>query len=73
MRRMREMPEKFMFIHQEPELVNVCFWYRRGGGGEAVEGEGRRDGMWRIRREIDWKRRMNPGGRNEKEGEGREH
>ena len=44
-----------------------------GGGGEVVEGEGRRDGMRRIRRERDWKRRMNPGGRNEKEGEGREH
>ena len=52
MRRMREMPEKFMFIHQEPEMVNVCFWYRTGlelGGGlsplgsEKVEG-GEREG-----------------------------
>ena len=27
MRRMREMPEKFHIIVNEPEMVNVCFWY----------------------------------------------
>ena len=27
MRRMREMPEKFHIIVDEPEMVNVCFWY----------------------------------------------
>jgi len=47
--------------------------WRRGGGGEAVEGEGGREGMRRIRGERAWKRKMGPGGRNEKEGEGREH
>ena len=27
MRRMREMPEKFFIIVDDPEMVNVCFWY----------------------------------------------
>ena len=27
MRRMREMPEKFYIIVDDPEMVNVCFWY----------------------------------------------
>ena len=27
MRRMREMPEKFLIIVDDPEMVNVCFWY----------------------------------------------
>ena len=40
-----------MFIHQEPEMVNVCFWYRTGlegglcaEGSEEVGGEGRGEG-----------------------------
>ena len=27
MRRMRETPESFHIIVEEPEMVNVCFWY----------------------------------------------
>ena len=27
MRRMRETPDSFHIIVEEPEMVNVCFWY----------------------------------------------
>ena len=27
MRRMREMPERFHIIVENPEMVNICFWY----------------------------------------------
>ena len=27
MRKMREMPERFYIIVDDPEMVNVCFWY----------------------------------------------
>ena len=27
LRRMTELSERFHIIHDEPEMVNVCFWY----------------------------------------------
>ena len=52
MRRMREMPEKFYFIVEDPEMVNVCFWYVPERLREVEHGAERMQELGKVTAEL---------------------